>query len=101
VSDSANLDVVRSIRAHWERGDFRASEWADPEIEFGFGDGPSPGSWTELAGMAEGQSDFLHAWEDVAFGVDEYRELDAERALVHLSRHGRGSLVRSLRPHLR
>ena len=42
---SANLDLVRPIFAEWERGDFRSTEWADPEIEYVWPGGSSSRSW--------------------------------------------------------
>jgi ketosteroid isomerase-like protein len=91
VSDSPNLDLVRSIYADWERGDFFSSaEWVDPEIEFVSADGPEPSRWAGLAGMEEGTRDVLDAWEEYRVEVDEYRELDNERVLVLYRRSGRG-----------
>jgi len=80
---SANLDLVRSIYAAWERGElFSSVEWADPEIECVFADGPEPGRWTGPVGMAGALRDRLSTVEDFRFEVDEYRQLDDERVLV-------------------
>ena len=85
-----NVELVRSIYAAWERGDFSSAEWAHPEIEYVQVEGPEPGVWTGLAGMAEGTRDFLSTWKEFRIEADEYRELDGERVLV-LQRHsGRG-----------
>jgi ketosteroid isomerase-like protein len=90
---SENLDLVRSIYADWERGDYSSAEWADPEIEYLFVDGPSPGSWTGLAEMAKALRDTLSAWEDIRVEADEFRDLDGERVLVlhHFSGRGKAS----------
>jgi hypothetical protein len=58
---SENLELVRSIFADWERGEYRSIGWAHPEIENEIVGGPSPGTWRGLAGMAEGWRDFLSA----------------------------------------
>jgi ketosteroid isomerase-like protein len=87
---TANIDLVRSIRAAWERGDYGSVDWADPDIEFVIADGPAPGSWTGVAGMAEGFRRLLNAWEAFHAEADEYRELDGERVLVRGQLSGRG-----------
>jgi ketosteroid isomerase-like protein len=87
---SANLELVRSLYAAWERGDFGSVDWAHPEIEFVFADGPTPGSWTGVAGMVEAWREFLSAWEDVHVEVEGYRELDGDRVLVLVQYRGRG-----------
>ena len=78
----ANLGLVRSIRAAWDRGDFSSAEWAHPEIEFVLADGPAPGTWSGLDGMPEGMRDLLSAWERLHIEADDYRELDGEHVLV-------------------
>jgi ketosteroid isomerase-like protein len=90
VTSSENLDLVRSIYADWERGDFNSAEWADPEIEFVYVGGPSPGTFRGLAGMTEGHGGWLNAWDDFRVVADEYRELDEERVLVLDQPCGRG-----------
>jgi ketosteroid isomerase-like protein len=87
---SANVDLVRSLHAAWERGDYSSSQWVHPEIEFIMADGPSPGSWKGLAGVAEGFRDWLSAWENFRVEAEEYRELDDERVLVLAQFSARG-----------
>jgi ketosteroid isomerase-like protein len=87
---SATLDFVRSVFAAWERGDFSSVDWAHPEIEFVIADGPEPGSWRGLAGMAEGFGQMVRGTEQFRTPADEYRELDDERVLVFHHVGGRG-----------
>jgi len=87
---SENLDLVRSVFANWERGDYGSAEWADPEIEWVVAEGPDPGTWTGVAGMVEGWQGQLGAWENWRVHADDYRELDDERVLVLTDQRGRG-----------
>jgi ketosteroid isomerase-like protein len=79
---SSNLDLVRSIYAAHERGDFSSAEWADSKIDYVIADGPAPGRWTGADGMAESFRNNLIGWKDFRIEADEYRELDDERVLV-------------------
>ena len=85
-----NVELVHSIYADWQRGDFSSAEWAHPEIEFVNFDGPDPDVRTGVAGMSAGWSSTLAAWEELRAVPEEYRELDDERVLVVHRWSGRG-----------
>jgi ketosteroid isomerase-like protein len=92
---SENLDLVRSIYADWERGDFSSAEWAHPEIEYVVRDGPEPGTWTGIAAMADSLHDQLRALANLRVEVIELRELGDECvvALVQFRASGKTSAV--------
>jgi ketosteroid isomerase-like protein len=79
---SENLDLVRSIYADWERGDFTSAEWADDKIEFVLPDGPDPGSWTGIAAMGDAWGRRISTAESFRIEVEEFLELDDKRVLV-------------------
>jgi ketosteroid isomerase-like protein len=87
---SANVELVRSIYATWERGDFRSADWADPGIEYVIPEGPGFSTWKGIAGLVEGFRIFVSAWDEYRVVADDYRELDAERVLVLVHYLGRG-----------
>jgi hypothetical protein len=90
---STNLELVRSIYADWNRGDYTSDTWADPDIEWDFVDWFGLGSGKGLAALRETWFDFVRTWEELHNEAREYRELDAERVLVltHFWGRGRGS----------
>jgi catechol 2,3-dioxygenase-like lactoylglutathione lyase family enzyme/ketosteroid isomerase-like protein len=92
-SASGNVDVVRSIFAAWERGELRSVDWADPDIEFVFADGPDPGTWRGHAGLADAFRDWLSAFGGFRLQASEFRELDDERVLTlsFAGGHGKAS----------
>jgi ketosteroid isomerase-like protein len=88
---SANLDLVRSIYAAWERGDyFTSTDWADPEIEFVVMDGLNPGALSGVAALEANWREFQRAWEDYGMKAEDYRQLDDGRILVMARLSGRG-----------
>jgi ketosteroid isomerase-like protein len=85
------LDLVRSIVADWERGDyFSRVDWVDREIEHVLVGGPDPGSWKGATETAEAWREFLGNWEGYRIKAEEYRQLDGERVLVLFRVFGRG-----------
>jgi hypothetical protein len=86
---SENEELVRSLRLAWDRGDFGATDWAHPEIEYVIVDGVSRQCWTGLSGMAKAWRSFLADWEDWRAQTTEIRELDSERVLALVDLSGR------------
>ena len=88
---SENLDLVRSIYADWERGDYSSAEWADREIEYTLDElGVFPReTWSGLVGMARAARTRIEVIEDFRLQAEEYRELDNDRVLVLDRRTGR------------
>ena len=89
-----HVELVRAVCAPWERGDFSSVEWAHPEIEFAFADGPTPGSWTGVAAMNDAWREALTAFEGLDVKVEQYVPLDGERVLVLMHNTGRGKASR-------
>jgi ketosteroid isomerase-like protein len=87
---SANLDLVRSIYADWERGEFSRSDWADPDIEFVFADGPAPVRGRGPAAMSVAWRNVLSAWGDYRAVAEGYRELDSGDHLALTTFSARG-----------
>jgi ketosteroid isomerase-like protein len=84
------LELVRSIYAGWELGDFRSVEWAHPQIEFEYADGPEPGRWTGVDAMSARYADWLRGWKDFRAAPERYFAPDDRRVLVFVHNTARG-----------
>ena len=87
---SANLDLVHSIYAAWERGDFGSGDWANPRIEFAFIGGLEPTTGIGLAAMGDVMRAVLGALDAYRVEAEDFRELDGDRVLVLSRATGRG-----------
>jgi ketosteroid isomerase-like protein len=87
---TTNLDLIRSIYSSWGSGDFRTADWAHPEIEFGFADGPEPGRWTGRDAMSRRYGEWLRGFEGFRAEAEEYVVVDENRILVFVHNSGRG-----------
>jgi ketosteroid isomerase-like protein len=87
---SENLDLVRSIYAASERGDFSSADWAHPEIEHVTVEGVDAESVTGRSGLINAVRNWLSDFDDVRLEAEDYRELDGGRVLVLNKASGRG-----------
>jgi ketosteroid isomerase-like protein len=88
---SENVDLVRSIYADWERGNFfEHADWAHPEIEYVQAGGPDPHTTVGVAAAAERVGEQFRSWQDFKVTAQEIRDLDDERVLVLVNITGRG-----------
>jgi ketosteroid isomerase-like protein len=87
---SENVELVRSISAAHERGDYGSAEWAHPDIEYVIVGGPTPGRWSGRAAMARAAGEHFSVWEGHRTVVEDIRPLDGERVLVLAHASGRG-----------
>ncbi len=102
---AANVELVRSIYAQWERGDFtRTADWADPEIDWVRFGAPGLNAWSGVNAMAEAAETLLGGWEQLRAEGEDYRDLGDERVLVLTRWTGRdaqsGADVEQLRANL-
>jgi ketosteroid isomerase-like protein len=89
---SENLDLVRSIYAAWERGDYNSVEWAHPEIEYVIlrAAGLPSVNAKGLTEMRDAARANIEVWAQLRIAAEEYREVDSERVLVLDEVRGRG-----------
>jgi ketosteroid isomerase-like protein len=85
-----NVELVRSISAAHERGDYGSAEWAHPDIEYVIVGGLTEGSWKGRAAMARAAGDLFSVWSEHRTVVEEVRPLDGERVLMLGYTTGRG-----------
>ena len=90
MTASANVELVRSIYTAWKRDDFGSATWAHSDIEVVSVDGPQPGRWRGLDGLAEALGQWRGAWVDFQAEAEEFRALGGDRVLVLFRRSGRG-----------
>ncbi len=89
---SETLDLVRSIYADWERGDFTRYDWTDPKIELVRPESLDGDAHKGRDASSAGWREWLGAWKDFRAEAHEYRTLDGQRVLVFGRMRGIGKL---------
>jgi ketosteroid isomerase-like protein len=83
-----NVEIVHSILAAWEAGDYSSADWADPEIHF-----IPAGLGSEAHGIeavSKQWREFLDAWDEFATVPKQIIAAGDDRVLVLVQFRGRG-----------
>jgi ketosteroid isomerase-like protein len=83
-----NVEIVRSILAAWETGDFSAATWADPEIHFIPGGLESDTHGIEA--LSKQWRESLDSWDEFATVPEEFFDAEDGRVLVLVRFRGKG-----------
>jgi ketosteroid isomerase-like protein len=84
----ANVEVARAIYRDWERGDFTATDWADPEIEFTI-PGPDLHVHRGVESMGRAWADWLGAFEELSISGEAFHDA-GDKVVVEQLFHGKG-----------
>jgi ketosteroid isomerase-like protein len=86
-----NVELVRSIYAAWERGDFSSVKWADPEVEFTI-PGPDPKVHRGLEAMGRAWAEWLGAFDEFSVVGRDFHDAGDKVVVDQLFRgKGKGS----------
>jgi ketosteroid isomerase-like protein len=85
---SENVETIKRIYENWARGDFRSTDWADPEIRFSI-PGPDPEA-QGLKEMGETWFGFLQAYSDLSLEATEYFEGEGDVVVTRQLFFGKG-----------
>ena len=88
----ANVEIVRKLYTHWERGEFATPVFFDPEVQYSRIGAEVPGDageWHGVEDMWAANLEYLGALEDVRNVAEEFIDL-GERILVLDTQTARG-----------
>jgi ketosteroid isomerase-like protein len=84
----ANVEVVKEIFSAWERGDFTAIDWADPEIEFSI-PGPDLDVHRGIEAAGRAWAEWLNAFDEFKVIGEEFHDA-GDRVVVKQVFRGKG-----------
>jgi ketosteroid isomerase-like protein len=87
---SDDVELARAIYSNWQKGDFGATDWAHPEIEFVAADLPDADARVGIDAMNEAWTEFLRNWEGFRIDAEGFLDLDDGRVAVLGAFSGRG-----------